>query len=71
MVNGVIDFVSLTEKAKKISDRRSMLKAQEAATLKQLSDIEASLVAEYGEGDLDTFYKMVELIKQWDETHHS
>ena len=61
-----IDFVSLTEKAKKISERRSMLAAQEATLRKQIDDIEASLVKDYGADYMAQFNDAVAKINQWE-----
>ena len=71
VVAPVVDFVSLTEKAKKIAERRSMLQAQEAAVSKQIADIKASLIKEYGEDYMELFNTSVGLIQQWDQEHAS
>ena len=64
-----IDFQYLTEKAKKISDRRSLLQAQEAALSKQVADLQSSLIQEYGENYLEQFNEAVSRIQQWDQAH--
>ena len=66
-----IDFQTLTEKAKKISEKRSMLQAQEAALSKQVQDLQASLVQEYGENYMVQFNEAVQRIQQWDSAHAS
>ena len=64
-----VDFQALADKAKKISERRSMLQAQEAALTKQVSDLEASLVQEYGPNYLSVFNDTVAKLQQWDAAH--
>ena len=70
-VVGSVDFQVLTEKAKKISERRSMLQAQEATLSKQISDLENSLVQEYGDNYMESFNEAVQKIQQWDAVHAS
>ena len=67
----IINFQALTEKAKKISEKRSMLQAQEAALSKQVQDLQASLVQEYGENYMSLFDEAVQRIEQWDSAHAS
>ena len=64
----VVDFVSLTEKAKQLSERRTFLQAQEAALSKQIDAIQASLVKDYGEDYMSVFNTAVENIKVWDSS---
>ena len=64
-----VDFQALTEKAKKISEKRSMLQAQEATLSKQVEDLTASLVQEYGNNYMESFNDAVERIQQWDAAH--
>ena len=71
IVTPAMDFAALTEKAKKIAERRSFLQAQESAIMKQLQDIQSSLVAEYGENYLGLFNDSVALIQQYDQAHAS
>ena len=71
MTNPTIDFNVLTEKAKKISEKRSMLQAQEAALSKQVDELQASLVQEYGENYMAQFNEAVQRIQQWDAAHAS
>jgi len=67
-VSGV-DFQTLTEKAKKISERRSMLQAQESTLSKQIAELQGSLVQEYGENYMMAFQEAVTRIQQWDSVH--
>jgi len=69
VVAPVVDFASLSEKAKRIAERRSMLQAQEAAISGQLNDIQASLVRDYGQNYLGAFNEAVARIQQWDQAH--
>jgi len=64
-----VDFQSLTEKAKRISEKRAMLQAQEAALSKQVEELQTSLVQEYGDNYMSLFDEAVERIQQWDQAH--
>ena len=65
----VVAFASLMEKAKKIAERRSMLQAQEATISKQLEDVKASLIKEYGEDYMAQFNEAVVRIQEWDKAN--
>ena len=69
IVSPELDFQALTEKAKRIAEKRSMLQAQEAALSKQITDLQASLVQEYGANYMDLFKESVSKISQWDQAH--
>lgn len=64
-----LDLQGLTDKAKQISERRSMLKAQVDAISKQISDIKSSLVHDFGEDYMERFNEAVDLIYKWDQEH--
>jgi len=64
-----LDFQVLTEKAKKIAEKRSMLQAQETTLSKQIKDLQDSLVQEYGENYMSLFDDAVSRIEQWDVAH--
>ena len=64
-----VDFQALSEKAKKISEKRSMLMAQEAALSKQVEELQSSLVQEYGENYMSLFDEAVARIQEWDAAH--
>jgi len=64
-----LDFQVLTEKAKKISEQRSMLQAQETTLSKQIEELQASLVQEYGKDYMSLFDDAVSRIEQWDMAH--
>lgn len=63
------DFREMTEKAKQIAERRSVLNAQEEALSKQIDDVQVSLVKEYGEDYLEQYQNAVARIRKWDEFH--
>jgi len=64
-----LDFQVLTEKAKKIAEQRSMLQAQETTLSKQIEELQASLVQEYGKDYMSLFDDAVSRIEQWDMAH--
>jgi len=64
-----LDFQALTEKARKIAEKRSLLQAQETTLTKQINELQASLVQEYGENYMSLFDDAVSRIKQWDVAH--
>ena len=64
-----VDFQALAEKAKKISEKMSMLQAQEATLSKQVDELQASLVQEYGENYMQSFNDAVVRIQEWDAAH--
>jgi hypothetical protein len=66
-----MDFQALAEAAKKISDRRVWLQAQEQSLSKQVSDLEGALVKEYGENYMDVFNDAVVKISKWESDHES
>jgi len=63
------DFQSLTEKAKKIAEQRSLLQAQESTLSKQIEELQSSLVQEYGKDYMSLFDDAVSRIEQWDSAH--
>jgi uncharacterized protein (DUF3084 family) len=64
-----VDYSELVEKAKKLSERRNFLKAQEQSLLKQIEETKASLVTEFGENYEELFNEAVKKIQEWDEAH--
>ena len=66
-----LDFKALTEKAKKIEERRSLLQAQEVTLSKQIKDLQDSLVQEYGANYMDTYQESIGRIQAWDLAHAS
>ena len=63
------DFNVLVDKAKKIEEQRSLLKAKEDTLTKQVEELHSSLVQEYGEGYMALFDEAVGRINQWDLAH--
>jgi hypothetical protein len=63
------DFSVLVEKAKKLSERRNFLQAQEQSLLKQIEETKASLVKEFGENYQVLFNEAVEKIAAWESAH--
>jgi hypothetical protein len=59
----------LVEKAKKLSERRNFLQAQEQSLLKQIEEIKASLIKEFGENYQELFGEAVEKIRAWESSH--
>jgi len=64
-----LDFQALADKAKKITDRRAALQAQESALKTQVEDLQSQLVSDYGENYMDAFKEAVGRIQQWDQAH--
>jgi hypothetical protein len=64
-----IDYNALVEKAKKFSERRSFLQAQEQSLLQQIEDTKASLVKEFGENYEELFDEAVKKIDEWELSH--
>ena len=64
-----IDYQVLVEKAKKIEEQRSLLKAKEDTLSKQVEELHSSLVQEYGENYQSLFDDAVNRINQWDLAH--
>ena len=63
------DYRVLVEKAKKIEEQRSLLRAKEDTLSKQIDELQSSLVQEYGENYMSLFDDAVARIKQWDLAH--
>jgi len=64
-----LDFQVLTEKAKEIAEKRSMLQAQKTTLAKQIDELHSSLVKEYGNDYMTLFNDAVSRIEQWDVAH--
>jgi uncharacterized protein (DUF3084 family) len=62
-------YEDLLAKAKKLSERRSFLKAQEQSLMKQVEELKASLVKEFGENYQELYSEAVQKIRGWDESH--
>jgi hypothetical protein len=63
------DFSALVEKAKKLTERRNFLQAQEQSLLKQIAETKDSLVKEFGENYEDLFNESVKKIVDWEASH--
>jgi uncharacterized protein (DUF3084 family) len=59
----------LLAKAKKLAERRSFLQAQEQSLKKQVDELKASLVKEFGENYQELYSEAVQKIRDWDESH--
>jgi hypothetical protein len=64
-----IDYQVLADKAKKIEEQRSLLKAKEDTLSKQVEELHSSLVQEYGENYMALFDEAAARIQQWDLAH--
>jgi hypothetical protein len=65
----VEDYDVLVEKAKKLSERRSFLMAQQQSISKQIEETKASLVKEFGENYEELFNDSVNKIREWEASH--
>jgi uncharacterized protein (DUF3084 family) len=64
-----IDYGVLAQRAKELSEKRVSLEAQCTALEKQVKELEASLVADFGEDYMASFYESVAAIQSWEASH--